>query len=60
MTPKTRNLLKTMIGKDNGKSAIPRHFKLNNDIITNPNQISNAFCNLFLQMSAQNTQIRDL
>ena len=47
MTPKKRNLLKTMIGKNNDKSGIPLHFKINNDIITNPNQISNAFCNLF-------------
>ena len=43
--------------KNTDKSGILLHLKINNDIITNPNQISNAFC-LFLQMSALNTQIR--
>ena len=45
MTPKTWNVLKTMIGKNNEKFDIPLHFKINNDLITNPSKISNAFCN---------------
>ena len=34
------------------------NLKINNYIITNPNQISNVLCNFTLQMSALNTQIR--
>ena len=47
MTKKVWNLLKTMIGKNNDISGIPLHFKNNNDINTNSDQIANALCNYF-------------
>ena len=36
-----------MIGKNNDKSGISFHFKHNNAVIKDPDQISNAFCNFF-------------
>ena len=36
-----------MIGKNNDKSGISLHFKHNNAVIKDPDQISNAFCNYF-------------
>ena len=38
---------KNMIGKNNDKSGISLHFKHNNAVIKDPDQISNAFCNFF-------------
>ena len=41
---KTWQFLRTIIGIHNDKSCIPTHFKLNTDLINDPDQISNTFC----------------
>ena len=44
---KTWNLKEPYDWENNDKSGIPLHFIINHDIITNSNQISNAFCNFY-------------
>ena len=43
----TWQLLRTIIGKHNDKSCNPTHFRLNTDLINDPGQFSNTFCNFF-------------
>ena len=47
MTLKNLEFTKKMIGKKNVKSGISLHFKHNNGVIKDPDQIFNAFCNIF-------------
>ncbi len=47
---KTWRVLNTMIGKTNNKNEISDKFIINNNVITNPNTISEEFCKYFTEV----------